>query len=236
MVAVLGGCAASPVTTPGYVSFAPAERGQVELGGDARVTGVAGLGWSAGGTLRVAPQLRPRWSLPLEAGAYPTFDPSGRVIAITRVGFRHLLHPWVTLGAGLSGNYVHADGNRFGGGVDFEAAFGKTWRRVGLSGTVRPGFAYNAVALPTLWLPGEVAVAYRPTERVSLFVSAFVASGLTVSAFGAFAANAAGGAVGLSVRLGRASTKAAAPAPRPEPPPEPTPKPPADPELQPLDG
>ncbi|MCH9682895.1 MAG: hypothetical protein K0V04_15770, partial [Deltaproteobacteria bacterium] len=121
------GCIASPVTTPGYVDMRPTEPGAVDVGGDGRVLGVSGAAWTAGGTLRVTPVVREGWSLPIEAGAYPTIQRNGVILGSTRVGVRRQMRPWFSLGGGVSGNYLRRSiGHGCGGGADAELAFGKT--------------------------------------------------------------------------------------------------------------
>lgn len=201
------GCVASPVTTPGFVDMRTPEAGQVDTGVDARAIGMSSVGIGAGGTIRATPHVRERWSVPVEAGAFPTVQRGGISHGNARVGFRRRVRPWLSLGAGGSANGMYQDRRfGFGGGGDLEIALGRSWGRFGVSGTFRPGVSANAMALATLWLPGEVAFAWHATPRVSVWGALFGAGGLAVAGPFGMLVGAGGAGLGIQVRLGPAPT------------------------------
>lgn len=192
------------MAAPGYVDFSPARRGDVDTGAEARALAVTGLGLGVGGTVRVDPHVRDAWSVPVEAGLYPSPLADGVILGTARVGVRHRLRPWMRLGGGVGASYVHRLGGHGVGPLgDVEVAFGRAWEHVGLSAAFRPGVSYNTLAHTTTWMPGEVAVAYRPTSRVSLFGSVHYGFGAAITAFGGFFVSGGGGSIGLQIRLGR---------------------------------
>lgn len=198
-----GGCVASPIAPPGFADLRHPTPGQVDVGADAGVLGIQSLGWSTGGSLRVAPHVRQRWSVPIEAAAFGAVSESGLSHGQLRVGVRHRLRPWLAIGGGLIGNAtLEGDQIGLGGGGDVELVAGRSWERFAISGVLRPGVSTNGVTTTTLWLPSGVAFGWHATPRVTVFGSVFAAGGLAVAGPFGLLVGGGGASLGVTIRLG----------------------------------
>lgn len=196
VVALLGGCAASPYTMPGFVESQTQGRGTAS--GDLRATGLSGSGVAACPVLRVAPRIDERFSVPLELGAHVGTRRDALSYASLRAGVRAHLTNGLVIGGGLVGHGVRRSGQfGGGGGADFEIGVARSWNRWALSFVARPGFAATAASVPTAWIPGELAVAYRIRPTVSLYGSVNAAGGVAFA--GPFGTLVTGGGASFGV-------------------------------------
>ena len=187
---------------PGFVE--PSTDGRVVAGGDVRATGLSGSGVGAGPVLRATPRIDDRWSVPLELGAQIGTHRDALSYATLRIGVRARLDSGLILGGGLVGHGVRRSGAYgAGGGADFEIGVARAWDRWALSFVARPGFAATAASVPTVWIPGEFAIAYRVRPALSLYASVNAAGGVAFAGPFGMLVTGGGASLGIAGRFGR---------------------------------
>lgn len=198
----LSGCVASPHTAAGFVDpGAGQSRGTV--GGDVRAGGFSGSGVGAGGTLRVAPRVSSRWSVPLEAGTQVGVSEDALSFGTLRAGARVQLDSGALFGGGLVGQAVFRSGRwGAGGGADIELGYAHAWPRWAVSAVARPGVSATSLTVATLWVPSEVALAFRVRPHLSLYGAASVSVGVAFAGPFGLLVTGGGMSAGISGRWG----------------------------------